>query len=188
VRRFRGSSADDDTSADCGPGAMFRGLFGRGRAEKFARWGGRRFFDHGALRLVVLGLVGEEPRHGYDIIRLMKERFQGAYSPSPGSIYPILAQLAEAGLMQAETQGQRKLFTLTEAGKAYLEAQRPEFEAIKAQLDETANPIGKSSLGESIAAFRSTVFAKIRGGALTGAQAERLREILERARREIEAL
>jgi len=163
---------------------MFRGLFG----NKQARWGGRRFFDHGALRLVVLGLVGEEPRHGYDIIRLMKERFQGAYSPSPGSIYPILAQLADAGLMQAETQGQRKLFTLTEAGKAYLEEKRPEFEAIKTQLDETANPIGNSSLGESISAFRSVVFAKIRGGALTEAQAMRLSEILERARREIETL
>jgi DNA-binding PadR family transcriptional regulator len=167
---------------------MFRGLFARRREEKAARWGGRRFFDHGALRLVVLGLVGEEPRHGYDIIRLMKERFQGAYSPSPGSIYPILAQLAEAGLMQAETQGQRKLFTLTEAGKAYLEAQRPEFEAIKAQLDETADPIGSSSLGEAIAAFRGAVFAKIRGGALSPAQARRLSEILARAQKEIESL
>jgi len=188
VRRFGGPPTDEMSARDCGPGAMFRGLFSRGRAEKFARWGGRRFFDNGALKLVVLGLVGEEPRHGYDIIRLMKERFQGAYSPSPGSIYPILAQLAEAGLMQAETQGQRKLFTLTEAGKAYLEAQRPEFEAIKAQLDETAGPIDQSSLGEAISAFRSAVFAKIRGGALSPAQARRLSEILERARAEIEAL
>ena len=167
---------------------MFRGLFGRDRGEKFARWGGRRFFDHGALKLVVLGLVGEEPRHGYDIIRLLKERFQGAYSPSPGSIYPILAQLAEAGFVVAETQGARKLFTLTESGRAYLEAQRPEFDAIKAQLDETATPIGQSSLGEAIAAFRSAVFAKVRGGALSPSQADRLSEILERARREIESL
>ena len=188
MRRFRDPPSDGETSRDCGPGAMFRGLFGRNRAEKSARWGGRRFFDHGALKLVVLGLVGEEPRHGYDIIRLLEERLQGAYSPSPGSIYPILAQLAEAGFVVAETQGTRKLFTLTDAGRAYLESQRPEFEAIKAQLEETAAPIGQSSLGEAISALRSALFAKVRNGALSAAQAERLGEILERARREIEAL
>ena len=167
---------------------MFCGMFGRGRAEKLARWGGRRFFDHGALKLVVLGLVGEEPRHGYDIIRLLKERLQGAYSPSPGSIYPILAQLAEAGFVVAQTQGTRKLFTLTDAGRAYLESQRPEFDAIKAQLDETAAPIGQSSLGEALSSFRGAWFAKIRNGALSGPQAERLSEILARAQREIESL
>ena len=188
MRRFRGSPSNDESARDCGPAAMFRGLFGRERGENFPRWGGRRFFDHGALKLVVLGLVGEEPRHGYDIIRLLEKRLQGAYSPSPGSIYPILAQLAEAGFVVAETQGTRKLFTLTETGRAYLESQRPEFEAIKTQLDETATPIGDSSLGEAIAAFRSALFAKIRGGALSPSQAQRLSEILESARREIESL
>ncbi len=145
-------------------------------------------FDHGALRLVVLGLVGEEPRHGYDIIRLLKERFQGAYSPSPGSIYPILAQLADAGFVQAETQGARKLFALTEAGRAYLEVQRPEFDAIKARLEETAGPAGQSSVAETIAAFRESLFGRMRSGALGGAEAEKLKDILERARREIESL
>ena len=58
-------------------------------------------FDSGALRLLVLGLIAEEPRHGYDIIRDLRARFQGSYSPSPGSIYPILQQLAEAGLVDS---------------------------------------------------------------------------------------
>jgi DNA-binding PadR family transcriptional regulator len=176
-------SSDDD-----GPGGLFGGLFGRPRGGPFSRWSGRRVFDHGALRLLVLGLLGEEPRHGYEIIKLLKDRFQGSYSPSPGSIYPILAGLAEAGMVEAQIEGTRKLFTLTTEGRAWLEQQRPEFEAIMAQLEATAAPIGQSDLGATIIAFRRTLFTKMRRGALDGAQAIRLREILERARREIEAL
>ncbi len=178
----------EDDSSDYGPGAMLRGLFGRPRGRSGRRWPGRRIFDHGALRLVVLGLLGEEPRHGYEIIKLLKDRFQGAYSPSPGSIYPILAQLAEAGMVEAQAQGARKLFALTDEGRAYLNSQRAEFEAIRSQLDETAAPIGRSDIGATIANFRRALFARMRHGELNAAQAERLRDILERARREIEAL
>src|SRR3990170_1702763 len=65
------------------------GPFGRHRGGPF---GGRgpRMFDPGALRLVVLGLIAEEPRHGYDIIKALEAKFQGSYSPSPGAIYPML--------------------------------------------------------------------------------------------------
>jgi DNA-binding PadR family transcriptional regulator len=170
----------DDDAPDYGPGARFGGLFGRLR--------GRRLFDYGALRLMVLGLIGEEPRHGYEIIKVLTDRFQGAYSPSPGSIYPILAQLAEAGMVEAQVEGTRKLFTLTSEGRAYLESQRPEFEAIKSQFEGAAAPIGRSDLGATISDFRRALFSKMRRGALDGARAERLREILERARREIESI
>ena len=177
--------AGDDTEKAAG---LFGGLFGGARAPFGRRWAGRRIFDHGALRLVVLGLIAEEPRHGYEIIKLMKDRFQGSYSPSPGSIYPILAQLAEAGMVEAQTIGARKLFALTDEGRAYLAAQRPQLEAIRAQLEQTAAPIGRSDLGATIVEFRRTLFSRMRRGELNGAQAERLRDILERARREIEAL
>lgn len=175
--------------SDEGPSGLLRGLFGRARGGPFSRrWAGRRIFDHGALRLVVLGLIGEEPRHGYEIIKLLKDRFQGSYSPSPGSIYPILAQLAEAGMVEAQTVGTRKLFALTDEGRAYLDAQRPHLEAIRAQLDETSAPIGRSDLGATIAEFRRTLFSRMRRGELDTAQVERLRDILERARGEIEGL
>jgi DNA-binding PadR family transcriptional regulator len=173
---------------ECGPRAAFRGLFGRHRGGPFARWRGSRLFDSGALRLVVLGLIAEEPRHGYDIIRGLKARFQGTYSPSPGSIYPILQQLTEAGLVSPSSHGPRRRFSITEAGRTYLVEQRAELDAINAQLDEAAAPIGEQAIGEAIQAFRGALFAKMRQGALSAEQAGKLRDVLERARREIEEL
>ena len=143
-------------------------------------------FDSGALRLVVLGLIAEEPRHGYDIIRQLKTRFQGSYSPSPGSIYPILQQLAEAGFVTSLSHPPRRRFAVTEAGRAWLSEQRAELEAINAQLEEAAAPIGEQAVGEAIRAFRSTLFAKMRKGGQDARQAGRLRVLLERTRREIE--
>lgn len=173
---------------ECGPKAAFRGLFGRHMGGPFARWGGGRMFDSGALRLLVLGLIAEEPRHGYDIIRGLRARFQGSYSPSPGSIYPILNQLAEAGLVESSSHGPRRRFAITEAGKSWLAGQSAELDAIRAQLDEAAAPIGEQAIGEAIRDFRAALFAKMRKGALDAEQAGRLRDVLERARREIESL
>ncbi len=181
-------SGDHQTKAECAPGEALRGLFGRHRGGPFARWQGRRMFDSGALRLVVLGLIAEEPRHGYDIIRGLKARFQGSYSPSPGSIYPILKMLADAGLVTSSSHGPRRLFTITEAGKSWLTSQRAELDAINTQLDEAAAPIGERGIGEAIHGFRGALFARMRGGALSAEQAGRLRDVLERARREIEEL
>src|SRR5271165_5192890 len=179
---------DHETRTECGPGAAFRGLFGRHRGGPFGRWRSGRMFDSGALRLVVLGLIADEPRHGYDIIRGLKGRFQGSYSPSPGSIYPILQMLADAGLVSSSSHGPRRLFTITEAGKAYLAGQRAELDAINAQLDEAAAPISEKAIGEAIHDFRGALFAKMRKGALNADQAGKLRDVLERARREIEEL
>ncbi len=183
-----GPPGDETTDGECGPRAAFRGLFGRHRGGPFARWRGSRMFDSGALRLVVLGLVAEEPRHGYDIIRGLKARFQGSYSPSPGSIYPILQKLGEAGLVSSSSHGPRRRFAITEAGKAYLAGERAELDAINAQLDQAAAPIGESAIGEAIQDLRSALFVKMRKGALNAEQAGRLRDVLERARREIEEL
>ena len=84
------------------------GPFGRHRGGPF---GGRgpRMFDPGALRLVVLGLIAEEPRHGYDIIKALEAKFQGAYSPSPGAIYPMLQMLEEADLVSSQVDGNKRL-------------------------------------------------------------------------------
>ncbi len=185
---FRPSPPGDDTARECGPQSAFRGLFGRHRGGPFARWRGSRMFDSGALRLLVLGLIAEEPRHGYDIIRGLRARFQGSYSPSPGSIYPILQQLAEAGLVDSSSHGPRRRFAITEAGKAWLAGQSAELDAIKAQLDEAAAPIGEQAIGEAIRDLRAALFSKMRKGALDAEQAGRLRDVLERARREIENL
>lgn len=116
-------------------------MWGRGRHG----WGGergegdgrgrRRMFDGGELRLVLLSLIAEQPRHGYDLIREIEERTGGAYAPSPGVIYPTLTLLEDMGLIEeAKGEGARKLFAITEAGKAHLTERADEAEALLARL------------------------------------------------------
>jgi DNA-binding PadR family transcriptional regulator len=181
-----GGAADDSAAFD--PAGHWRGVFGRHRGGPFARARGARMFDSGALRLLVLGLIAEAPRHGYDIIRDLYDRFQGAYRPSPGSIYPILQTLAEAGFVTSEAHGRQRLFAVTDEGRAYLAGQRAEYDAINAQVEEAARPIGGAALGQAIRQLRAALFDKLRKGALSPAQAAKLREALERARREIEQI
>jgi len=92
-------------------------------------------FDGGELRLVLLSLIVEQPRHGYDLIREIEERTGGAYAPSPGVIYPTLTLLEDMGLIEeAKDDGARKLFAITEAGKAHLAERAEEAEALLARL------------------------------------------------------
>ena len=156
------------------------GPFGRHRGGPF---GGRgpRMFDQGALRLVVLGLIEEGPRHGYDIIKALETRFEGAYSPSPGAIYPMLQMLEEADLVTASTVGAKKVFTVAEAGRAYLDEHRGELDAINRQLDEASGDLRRSAISEDIHAFRTALREKLRSGALGAAAVEEVRTILRRA-------
>src|SRR5208282_4613403 len=86
---------------------------GRGRHRE-----GGRVFDHGDLRLVVMALLAERPRYGYEIIKALEERVGGGYSPSPGVVYPNLTLLEEVGHATiSEEHGGRKLYTLTDEGK-----------------------------------------------------------------------
>ncbi len=179
---------DDENPSACGPRAAFGGLIGRHRGGPLGCRRGARIFASGALRLLVLGLIAEEPRHGSHIIRDVRARFQGSYSPSPGSIYPILQQLSEAGLVTSSSHGPRRRFAVTEAGKAWLAEQSAELGAIKAELNEAAAPIGEQAIGKAIRALRDSLFSKMRKGELDAEPAGRLRDVLERARRDIEDL
>jgi DNA-binding PadR family transcriptional regulator len=166
---------------------MIPGLFGRNRGGPFGARAGARVFEPGALRLVVLAMIADAPRHGYEIIKDLWKQFHGAYAPSPGSIYPMLKMLEEMGLVVSTSFGPRRRFTITEFGSAYLEQNRAELAAIHAQLAEAAAPMERESLGEAVRGLRGAVFAKMRG-TLSEASAEKLRDILVRARREIEEL
>ena len=73
---------------------------GHGHGHGHGRHGLRRFFAHGDLRLVVLHLIGEKPRHGYELIKAIEESVSGAYSPSPGTIYPTLTMLEDQGYVR----------------------------------------------------------------------------------------
>src|ERR1700759_779764 len=84
-----------------------------------------RVFDHGELRLVGLALIAERPRHGYEIIKEIEDRLAGTYTPSPGVIYPTLTMLEELGQATVTESSGKKLYTITDTGSAYLEANRP---------------------------------------------------------------
>ncbi len=101
------------------------------------RGGGRRMFDGGELRLVLLKLITDEPRHGYELIRAIEEMTGGAYAPSPGVVYPTLTLLGEMGLIEEQaSEGAKKRFAVTEAGAMHLEENRPQIEALMARLTE----------------------------------------------------
>lgn len=114
--------------------------FGR---EHFGRGGGRgrlgRFFAHGDLRLVILHLIAEKPRHGYEIIKAIEEQVAGTYSPSPGVIYPTLTLLEELGYVTVSTgEGAKKLHEITAQGRAFLEANRPALDALISRMAEAS--------------------------------------------------
>ena len=145
-------------------------------------------FDPGALRLVVLGLIAEEPRHGYDIIKALEAKFQGAYSPSPGAIYPMLQMMEEADLVVSAADGNKRLYSITDQGRAFLAEHAAELDKINAQIDEASSEVGGVALGDEVRALRWSVYRRLRIGSLTAQQAEKAREILKKARKEIEDL
>ncbi len=92
---------------------------------------GRRPFDYGDLRLLVLAMLADEPRHGYELIKAIEERTGGGYSPSPGVIYPTLAWLEDMGYATATADGGRRSYAVTEEGRAFLAANRAGLEALQ---------------------------------------------------------
>lgn len=134
--------------------AMARRGWGRFAAglesgEGFGNMGGNfrigRMLASGDLRLVALYLIEQQPRHGYDLIKAVEERSGGVYSPSPGVVYPALTFLEEAGYVTSEVDGNKKLYTITEEGRAHLADNR---EAIESTLSFLAKA------GEQMARFR----------------------------------
>ena len=124
------------------------GRHGRGRHGHGHDWGrggrhGRggddmrrigRMLAQGDLRLLALALIEEQPRHGYEIIKLIEEKTGGWYSPSPGTVYPTLTYLEEAGYVTVEAEGSKKLYRLTDEGRAYLDANRGIVDAVLGRL------------------------------------------------------
>ncbi|ATE64754.1 PadR family transcriptional regulator [Rhizorhabdus dicambivorans] len=108
------------------------GGFGGGRG---GRGGRRRVFDGAELRLVLLALIGEQPRHGYDLIKAIEERSGGTYAPSPGVVYPTITMLEDMGhIAEQAAEGSKRLFAITEAGKLEIGEQAEKVEALFARI------------------------------------------------------
>ncbi|WP_330459772.1 helix-turn-helix transcriptional regulator [Streptomyces sp. NBC_00820] len=110
-------------------------------------------FAHGRLRLYLLKLLDEAPRHGYEVIRLLEERFQGLYAPSAGTVYPRLAKLEAEGLVTHTSEGGRKVYAITDAGRAELADRSGELADLELEIRE------------SVAELAAEIKADVRGAA-----------------------
>ncbi|MFB6508849.1 helix-turn-helix transcriptional regulator [Streptomyces virginiae] len=98
-------------------------------------------FAHGRLRLYLLKLLDEAPRHGYEVIRLLEERFQGLYAPSAGTVYPRLAKLEAEGLVTHATEGGRKVYSITDAGRAELADRGGELADLEVEIRDSVTEL-----------------------------------------------
>ena len=112
-------------------------------------------FAHGSLRLYLLALLDEQPRHGYELIQALSDRFGGTYSPSAGTIYPRLSKLEEEGLVTKSTDGRKTVYEITDAGRAELEARRHELDAIEDDLTDSVRRLADGVRAEVNDAMRT---------------------------------
>ena len=95
---------------------------------------GPKMFDAGAMRYVVLHLIADKPRHGYELIKEIEQLAGGSYAPSPGAIYPLLSMLLDMGHIVTEADGNKKLHSITPEGRAFLDENRQLLDAVLARL------------------------------------------------------
>jgi DNA-binding PadR family transcriptional regulator len=188
----------------CGPGG--RGARGRWGFEGFGEdfWGGRgprgkgwraragRIFEQGDLKYVILRLLAEKPRHGYEIIKELEERFGGAYAPSPGTVYPTLTMLEDLGYARAmPEEGGRKIYEITDEGRRHLEEHSATVDDIFERIARFVEGFFNTSMADLKGAManlgRATFYVASRSPN-DKARIERISAILRKAAEEIEAL
>jgi DNA-binding PadR family transcriptional regulator len=148
-------------------------------------------FRHGKLRLYLLKLLDEAPRHGYEVIRLLQDRFMGVYAPSPGTIYPRLARLEEEGLVTHDTVGGRKIYRITDKGRAEIESKLDDLADLEQEITDSVRDIAREvseDVRDTVRNLREELTWTAREGRDGGARAadrEAAREQARRAREEV---
>lgn len=158
--------------------------------KKRGRWGGR-MFEQGDLKMVILQLLAEKPRHGYEIIKALEERSGGVYAPSAGAVYPTLTQLEEMGHATASEDGGKKVYTITDAGRAYLDENRNTVDDVFERLSDIGAAVFSDSMKEVGKAFSRIVRATFYASPEHLRDSEtsrRIVDVLERASREIDEI
>lgn len=167
-----------------GHGHFFRRGRGEGEGE------GSRFFGQGDLRWVILKLIAEKPSHGYEIIKAIEDRLGGAYAPSPGTVYPTLTLLEELGYIAiTETDGPRKLYTVTAAGLAALEEEKATVDAIFTRMAQINLRRSGNRAPQLVRAWENVKMAmnlRVARGPLTPEQIAKIAQVLDDAAKEIE--
>jgi DNA-binding PadR family transcriptional regulator len=149
-----------------------------------------RFFEQGDLRLVVLKLIAEQPRHGYELIKSIEESAGGAYSPSPGVIYPTLTLLEELGYTTATEAAGKKLFTITPEGEAYLAEQAEPVRGLFARMAEVAasSMAFSPQILRARENLRTALRMKLTAGKLSPEQVSAVARVLDDAARSIDEI
>ena len=122
-------------------------------------------FAHGSLRLYLLNLLAEQPRHGYELIQALSDRFGGTYSPSAGTIYPRLAKLEEDGLVTKSADGRKTVYEITDAGRAELLARASELDAIETEVTDSVRRLAdevRSGVSEAMKSLRADLASAAR--------------------------
>ena len=199
-RGFRGPGGESPRDsggpggAGFGPGG-FGGPRGFGRMHGWGERGGRRRgqFDSAELRLLLLQLIAEQPRHGYDLIRELESRSGGAYAPSPGVVYPTLTMLQDMGfLAEAPAEGARKAYAITPEGTAHLEANKAQAETLAARIAELGTEqqrVESSSVQRALKNLHQALvlrFAANRGDARDPELSHRVAALLDEVTQKIE--
>jgi DNA-binding PadR family transcriptional regulator len=127
-------------------GRRWRKHFGGGFGGRHGMGGGDmiragRMLAQGDLRLIALALIAEQPRHGYEIIKVLEDKTAGWYSPSPGIVYPTLTYLEEAGYVTAQAEGAKKLYTITDPGRAHLDENRDFVDAVLERMSAVGDKV-----------------------------------------------
>jgi DNA-binding PadR family transcriptional regulator len=163
-----------------------------GPGTRGRRRGPGRMFEQGDLKYVILRLLEEKPRHGYEVIKELEERFGGAYSPSPGTVYPTLTMLEDLGYARASVEeGGRKIYEITDAGRAYLKEHSETVDGIFERMARFVEGFLDEPMVEVTGAFKRLGRATYGTASRHVRDAERLRkvrEVLDRAAREVEEI
>ena len=147
---------------------------------------GPKMFDAGAMRYVVLQLIAEKPRHGYEIIKELEQRSGGGYTPSPGAIYPLLSLLLDMGHVLASADGNKKLHTITPEGEAFLAENRQFVDAILARLADPDEH--REGLRNAMHELKHAAIEQARASHHNPEKIEQIRAILRQAVADINAL
>jgi DNA-binding PadR family transcriptional regulator len=166
-----------------------RGFRGPWRGGFGAR---ERLFDAGDIKLVILKLLAEQPSYGYQLIKRMEERLAGGYTPSAGVVYPTLTMLEEEGLASAATsEGNKKVYSVTEEGRQYLAGHTERVEELFERLDEAGAEFRRGRSPELMRAFmnlRGAVAARVMRGTATPEQIRKISEAIHAAAKTIDEL
>lgn len=179
--------------ASAGWGSKWGGWdFDWGAPPGRGRRGRRRMFEAGELRLVLLKLLSDEPHHGYDLIRAIEELTHGAYAPSPGVVYPTLTMLEDMGLIEeGKADGARKIYEVTDAGKAHLEEHASEVERLMDRLEDVGSDrrrAGSAPIKRSVANLLSALWHRVSSEGMDEDMMHEIAEILDEAAQRIERL